>query len=258
MNRSKHIKVVELNITELCSRRCHFCPRHNSKLYKNQNLHMSRETFEYIVNGLQLSEYNGDICISGFSEPMMAKNIMYGLGLLSSKWKTKLITNCDFITVDVLKELNKFNLEEIKFDLYDSEIQYEKLLEMISDSNYLGKFNIRKVYEKKIENLNFYNRGGSAANVKSSCGIDPDRICNIPFYKVMIDWNGNYLLCHSDWHRQSEISKSNLNVKNYTLEQYLSSSQFNSFMDRMKKTKRRGLNPCETCDICGTLDGYIW
>jgi MoaA/NifB/PqqE/SkfB family radical SAM enzyme len=253
---SEHISIVELNVTELCTRKCSFCPRYDSKIYPNQNKHMCRETFNSVIDSLQKSNYNGDICVSGFSEPLMCKYIMYGLELLSKNYPTTLITNYDLLTIDKLKILDSFKLKAIWIDLYDNESQYERLLELLKESEYSSdNLTIKKVYSQ--ETLEFYNRGGTST-FESSAGIDTNRQCHIPFYKVMIDWNGNYLLCHSDWHRESEISKSGLNVKNITLEQYLNCDVYKRFVNKMLKTQRNGLNPCEKCDIYGLKKGKLW
>ena len=37
------ILAVEINTTELCNRKCVFCPRVDEQVYPNQNLNMSRE-----------------------------------------------------------------------------------------------------------------------------------------------------------------------------------------------------------------------
>jgi hypothetical protein len=217
---------------------------------------MSPEIFNAVVRALKESDYKGEVCVSGFSEPLMCKDIMYGLEILSKNYPTSLITNSDLLTIDTLKKLESFKLKALCIDLYDNELQYDSLLKLLKESEYtLDNLTIKKVYSK--ETLEFYNRGGTST-FKSSAGINPNRSCHIPFYKAMIDWNGNYLLCHSDWHRESEISKSSLNVKHTSLEQYLNSSFFKDFVSKMIKTKRNGLTPCEKCDINGTKSGKLW
>ena len=75
----------------------------------------------------------------------------------------------------------------------------------------------------------------------------------------MIDWNGDYLLCMSDWFRSSDIAKDkSYNVKQMSIDEYLTSPRFKAFIKKMKTTKRQGLTPCETCDVDGTLMGKTW
>ena len=250
------IKIVELNITELCNRKCWFCPRADSKVYANQNKHMSVDTYHDIVRALNESNYTGKICISGFSEPLMCKTFFEGLDILSPHFPIILITNYDLLTTDKLRKLDKYNITEFRIDLYDGEHQYEKLRQMLKESEYKSSnLIIKKVYSQ--ESLDFYNRGG-IAKFESSAGIDTNRPCHIPFYKAMIDWNGNYLLCHSDWHRVSDVSKSLLNVKTTTLQQYLDSDVYKVFVEKMNTTRRNNLHPCKSCDIYGVKEGEMW
>ncbi len=250
------IKIVELNITELCNRKCWFCPRSDSTVYANQNKHMSVETYHDIERSLKESEYTGKICISGFSEPLMCKTFFEGLDILSPNYEIILITNNDLLTIDKLKKIDNYNISEFRIDLYDGEHQYDKLVKMLEDSEYKSNnLIIKKVYSQA--QLDFYNRGGTS-KFESSVGIDANRPCHIPFYKAMIDWNGNYLLCHSDWHRVSDISKSQLNVRDVTLVQYLNSDVYKAFTKKMNTTKRNDLHPCKSCDIYGIKEGEIW
>lgn len=243
------IKIVELNVTELCNRKCSFCPRADPKIYKNAALHMSIETFAHVIRSLKESNYNGVVCISGFSEPLLCKNIIEGLQMLSSNFRCWLITNGDVLTANTLKSLDACNLEKIKIDLYDGEHQYERIMTMSQEIAY-SRNNIEFNHVYKNSDLNFYNRGGSSS-FESKSGVDQDRICTLPFYKAMIDWNGNYLLCHSDWKRESDISKSGMNVCDMSLQQYLSSKLYVEFSRKMIDTRRRGLTPCSVCDING-------
>jgi len=255
---SNRIELVELNVTELCNRTCWFCPRHDSNVYPNQNKHMSIETFEYVLKALKQSEYTGDITISGFSEPLLCKNLFKGLEILSNHYPIEIITNFDKLTVEILERLDSFNLKLLKIDLYDGIHQLNKLNDMLSKSNYKNEILIKKVYDQSESDLEFYNRGGTAP-FDSSYGIDVNRPCHIPFYKAMIDWQGNYMLCHSDWHRESDISvKYDYNVKNMSLEQYLKSEGYVEFVKNMVVSKRKGLTPCEKCDIGGISKGHLW
>lgn len=256
-NRVDNIDSVELNVTELCNRKCWFCPRSDPKVYRNQDKHMTIETFQHVSDALLKSNYKGRIHISGFSEPIYCKYLFEGLEILTKNFNVNMITNGDRLTVDILKKLDTFNLNRIKIDLYDGEHQLEKINKLLKDSNYSNYVFINKVYEKENDKLGFYNRAGTS-KFESNVGKNLDRSCFVPFHKVMIDWTGNYLLCMSDWHRESDISKSGYNVKNLTLEEYLNSNLFNQFRKVMKESKRRNLLPCNGCDIDGQAAGKFW
>lgn len=256
VNNSDHIRVVELNVTELCTRKCWFCPRADPNVYPNQNKHMSMETFQHIYDALCRIDYKHNVHFSGFCEPLLGKNTLEGMKLLSSRFNVKVITNGDVITPDILKLLDSYKLKELKIDLYDGEHQYEKFTKMIYSCGYQSKnVLLNKVYEQ--EKLMFYNRSGTS-NFKSEAGLDVNRPCYVPFYKIIIDWTGDYILCMSDWHRRSDITKARLNISEYGLDEYLNSEPFKVFANKMIETKRNGLTPCSTCDIDGTKLGYYW
>ena len=46
--------VIEINLTELCNRKCVFCPRVDPKIFPNRNLHTDLKTTEKIAIDLKL------------------------------------------------------------------------------------------------------------------------------------------------------------------------------------------------------------
>ena len=66
---------VELNVNELCNRTCIFCPRHDPKIYPNQNLHMSLEWAGEIANQLKEINFDGIVNISGTGEATLTKHL---------------------------------------------------------------------------------------------------------------------------------------------------------------------------------------
>ena len=70
------ILTIELNTTELCNRTCVFCPRHDSEVYPNRNLHMSVEDAEVIAKNLSNFNYQGKLSFSGYSENFLNKKFL--------------------------------------------------------------------------------------------------------------------------------------------------------------------------------------
>ena len=62
---------LELNVTELCNRKCIFCPRHDPKVFPNRNLHMTPKGAESISKELARNHYRGKISLSGFGENLL-------------------------------------------------------------------------------------------------------------------------------------------------------------------------------------------
>ena len=62
---------IDINITELCNRKCVFCPRVNPEFYPNLNLHMDIELAKKIGKELSSINYQGVVVFSGYSEPTL-------------------------------------------------------------------------------------------------------------------------------------------------------------------------------------------
>ena len=66
---------IELNINEICNRKCVFCPRVNPDVYPNQNIHMDVKVAENIASQLAELNFNGIVNISGTGEPLLTNYI---------------------------------------------------------------------------------------------------------------------------------------------------------------------------------------
>ena len=64
---------VELNVNELCNRTCIFCPRHDTKLYPNRNLHMEIDLAKELAIQLEEINFSGIVNISGTGEATLTK-----------------------------------------------------------------------------------------------------------------------------------------------------------------------------------------
>ena len=67
----KSILTVEVNTTELCNRKCVFCPRYNDEVYPNRNLHMTPNGAGLIADNLAKHGFEGKISFSGFGENLL-------------------------------------------------------------------------------------------------------------------------------------------------------------------------------------------
>ena len=62
------ILTVEINATEMCNRKCLFCPRFDENVYPNRPLHLSILDMEKIAEALKKIDYKNKISFSGFGE----------------------------------------------------------------------------------------------------------------------------------------------------------------------------------------------
>jgi radical SAM protein with 4Fe4S-binding SPASM domain len=231
---------VELNITELCNRTCSFCPRHDPKLYPNRNLNMSFETANIIKEQLDLLKFDGYISLSAYSEPTLHPKFLDIVKILS-EYSLEVVTNGDTI----LK--SKITIDKI------TEAGINKLLITDYDRNPIWKDYIKKYPElivrdhyddgsDRYEELNFSNRGGTLWQLKESL----NRPCYIPSYKVIIDWNGDVVLCSHNWINKKIFG----NIHKETISKIWMGEEFTSF--RMKLISGdRSESPCNNCSVNG-------
>lgn len=248
------LAAIELNVTELCSRRCPFCPRYDSSVYKNQDLHMSLETVTSLAKQCQQENYVGDITLVGFGEPMLHKDLPSIVRILRTHLTNyiHIITNGDFLTPQSLKELIDAGLDKIIVSCYDGpkdKEKFEKLLSQFSIDYHLKELWIdqNRGLEQVVKSNNFNNRTGLVPIPITESG----KQCYVPFYKLFIDWNGDVVLCSNDWHRK-EKGLGNINTN--TLREIWFGEKLTSIRNNLRMGNRCD-KACKDCHVKGTLIG---
>ena len=252
--------VIEINLTELCNRKCVFCPRVDPEIFPNRNLHMSLELSEKIASNLKKINYQGRLSFSGFGEPFLTKNFFdhlktYKKFLINNNLETN--TNGDKLTPEIIKKAFDSGLTNLYINAYDGEHQISKFEELIKKSGVnKSKFFIRPHWEgyQKDWGLFLNNRSGMITNNENEY-LKPlesqvARKCYYPFYKMFIDFNGKVLFCSNDWGRVNIIG----DLNSETIEDIWMSEELNFFRRKLSKMDRSN-KPCNTCSINGTLHG---
>ena len=243
------LRMVEINPTELCNRTCSFCPRSNRRLYPNKNKHISLETVENLCNGLKEINFNNRIGFVGFGEPLLCKTLLPSIKKVSEilpdlKW-LEINTNGDKLTKDTMRELHKAGCTHITISMYDKD--------MTDYFEYMrGDIPIELVFRHHYDpevsyNLSLVNRTELLGKKKKTYSKDA---CFLPFYKAMIDWNGDILLCNNDWSRKNIFG----NVNDNLFKDIWFGEELNTFRRKLI-TDRKSCSPCKNCSINGTLRG---
>ena len=248
-NVSTFLKSVELNPIESCTRRCSFCPRSNTEKYPSTHNKISVETCKNVAIQLKNMGFSNRVGFVGFGEPLLHPNLENCIQSIKDyipdmKW-IEINTNGDRLTKERIQSLVKSGCNTITVSMYDSDIS--------SHINELkGDLNVDMVYRhhydpSKSFNLNIVNRsnvtyGNEILNIESPCYI--------PFYKLMIDWNGDVLTCQNDWARHLTFG----NVNETTLEEIIHGDKIIEFKKSLIGGKRTKL-PCSKCNVCGTIRG---
>jgi radical SAM protein with 4Fe4S-binding SPASM domain len=256
--------IVELNIIAACTRACNFCPISDKDFYKKNNIQGKLELHVYrkLLNDLKSIGYHGKIIFSGFSEPLLHKN----LEELVQETKAvlpgsvlEIITNGDLLRSSNLERLFKCGLDVICISLYDGAHQFEHFNMMkaelsLSDSQMLLR---RRYYEAGDYGLIISNRGGLVDSnqyrdqIESKIETLPlQRVCYYPFYMIKVDLNGDVLICSHDWQKRFVVG----NILKESVWELWNSNRLNSLKLSLSSVDRNVV-PCNTCDVKGDIIG---
>ena len=242
------LQSIEINPSEMCNRTCVFCPRSDQTLYKNRKKYIDLSTCENIATQLNELNYTGRVGFVGFGEPLTHPQIVDCVRIIrktSAQW-IEVNTNGDFLTRDIAQGLADAGCTHLGISLYDSD-QTEKFNLMLEgvDLNVV----YRHQYDATVNyNLNLVNRieitqGKEILNIK--------RACYLPFYKLFIDWNGDYLLCDQDWARYTGGQH---NVDTTSIKDYWT-DRVNKYRIPLISQDRSAHAPCNGCNVNGTVRG---
>lgn len=243
---------IDINPTELCNRKCVFCPRHDPNKYPNQNLHMEIDTAHKMREELEKLNWNGSINICGNGEPLLHKNIVDLVKAFGDKIKIEITTNGDFLTVDLIKQLYESKLNFMIISMYDGPEQVEYFTSLFDESSIdKSKYILRDRWygENEEYGLILTNRAGFF-DWNKNIGIGKQ--CFYMHYSMQIDWNGDVLSCCHDTYEKTRTFG---NVNDETLLDIWNSNVWNKSRKLLGDGKRIEL-PCNKCDASGIIHGY--
>ena len=252
------IITIELNTTELCNRKCIFCPRFAADVYPNRNLNMSVEVAEKIAKHLADANYTGRISFSGYSEGLLNKSFADIVFTFRKHLKDNLLecnTNGDVLGTRVNpQDLYNSGLDMLYINMYDGPDQADHFLKIMEEAGVSKrKFSLRAHYNLKDYGLKLNNRSG----VIDWIGFEDHDIeelkgkpCHYPFYKMFVDWNGDVLFCSNDWGKERKIG----NIAKQTLEEVWMADDMKEIRQRLKHGDR-SQSPCDKCSVKGDLFG---
>ncbi len=250
---------VELNITELCNRVCEFCPRVDPGIYPNQKLMMTAATVKKAAADLASFGYKGLVAFSGYGEPLLHEGLEEFIGFCRRALPGNTIelnTNGDHLSVEKARALFGAGLTQLYVNLYDEEAQRVHFSSMLMKAGIeASRYRLRDhwVGASKEFGLNLNNRSGMV-DLKLEGARRPEELaglpCHYPFYRLMLDWNGDMLFCSNDWGRVIVIGSIH---ERHVKELWLCA--------RMAEIRRhlgrgdRSMKPCSGCNVVGTLYG---
>ena len=110
---------LDINPTELCNRKCVFCPRADAATYPNQKLHMPMSLVEKMAAELADLNYHGTIVLSGFGEPMLHPELTELVSAFGDDIRVEMVTNGDFLSAEKIKAFVDAGLDYFVVSMYD-------------------------------------------------------------------------------------------------------------------------------------------
>jgi radical SAM protein with 4Fe4S-binding SPASM domain len=244
---------IDISLTELCNRVCSFCPRADSNVYPNQNLHMSRALLKKIAQELKDLKYEGGVVFCGYGEPLLHPHIMEIVRIFGKEIRTEIVTNGDRLTPKKIKQLFDAGLSYLCVSLYDGPQQVEHFTQMFLDAGIsTDRYILRDRWHTEEDSfgLKLTNRGG-VISFGPTVDVSRPRPCYYLAYSMALDWNGDALLCVQDWQKKIKFGS----VHGQSLESIWRSTRFTSARQKLMMGRREA-SPCRECNADGTLHGF--
>lgn len=244
---------IDLNPTERCNRRCIFCPRADAAAYPNQSLDISPALVEKIAGELASYEWTGIVNLCGYGEPLLHRDIVSVVRILSSRGiHTEITTNGDPLTVELTHRLHSAGLKKLVISLYDGPHQQAHFRALLDASGAPSDFFVLRSRwggEAEDYGLMLTNRAGSLDTRRPNPYADSP--CYYPCYSLTIDWNGDVLLCVQDWHKRVRMG----NVHSQPLLEVWTGKPYGRYRRLLLEGRRSELFPCRSCDAHGRRHG---
>ena len=254
--------IIEFNIIGTCNRNCSFCPVSNPNIYTKTNDRLEVELFEKIVKDLREISYEGKILFSAFSEPLLHKNVE-DLIAIAKKYlpniRLEMVSNGDLLTAKKLKKLCEAGLDTINVSMYDGQHQIEYFKNIRVEANVPKEAIVtrRRYFENGNYGITISNRTGLVdsneyrdENEEAIVELPLKQPCYYPFYMILVDYNGDVLLCPHDWSKQLKFG----NLKDEKLFDIWSGKMLNGIRKRLASGDRN-FAACKNCDVLGTVIG---
>lgn len=249
--------VVELNVTNICTRHCEFCPVSYPEYIAPPGI-MSSEVFDNLSSILHEINFQGMLLFSGFCEPLLYKQLLDAISNMRNAapyCHIEVNTNGDLLTPQLAKDIFKAGASTISISVYDGIEAMEKFENFRIDNcfNDLQIVLRRRFYDKNDYGFLFSNRTGCIESKKYSTRQEEfplQRSCYYPFYYIFVDTDGSVLSCPHDWFRKGRVG--NVLIKSL-VDVWLDVPLME--LRRHLLHKDRSALPCSKCNTDGMLMG---
>ena len=227
---------TNIEVYGYCNRKCSFC--FNSRLPERKGGIMDVKLWEKIIDELSTIKYTGRISPYFYGEPLLDKRIVELISYARRKCpysRIHISSNGDKLTEELLIKLIENGLDKILITNYDD---FEK--EHIT--NLYMKYP-RIIQYRNYKEIDLKNRAGSIFKKSTDMANKP---CLRPSRQLVINWNGNLLLCCNDYYENYVFG----NVKNESILEIWESEDFKKYREILSIAGgRKQIDICSKCDM---------
>jgi cyclic pyranopterin phosphate synthase len=232
---------ISIECNSYCNRFCSFCTR----TYDNrEKVRMPSETIYKTLNELSEANFKGLVSFHFYNEVFTDKRIFQlfekcqGLGL-----NNYLVTNGDFLTVENVERLSKYNIKEFTLSLYDSKDRedFEK-----RSAEYIHKYKLDQ-FDWELIILNggedFTNRAGYVNHIEEKYDLPVKAACSKIVKKVDVRYDGEVVMCCLDYYGLHSIG----NIKEENIIDIWYGDRKRQQLSDLSKGKRDKYKLCSGC-----------
>ena len=236
-----------------CNRKCSFCFNHDRFPQRSLGI-MSESIWKRIIDELSELRFSGKISPYYYGEPLLDKRLSSVIAYAREKCPISFIeinTNGDFLTEKRLLDLIKNGINRILVtNYYSVGIEDRPPSAVMRATKRL--IYLAKKYPQFVELRNWYdmmliNRCGVIFNKENTRKNDP---CLRPLSQLVIDWQGNVILCCNDYYSEYRIG----NVEKESILDLWRKARFNYFREILESGNREKIKICAGCDVAGEIE----
>jgi len=272
--------IVEIGITNACNSNCIMCPHSLLKEIGTMKMGLYRKIIDN-CSRLKIKSVTLSFFGEPLLDPTLIEKVKYAK---SKNMRVVFFSNASLLTERWAYDLINSGLDgiNISFDAYTKET-YEKIRKglkfdivkknienLIRIRNKLGRKNpsiclifvemnenkkeikdFYKDWKKKVESINLLNMrnwaGGIEKNSSNSfhCNKRSTRVpCALLWQKMMVDWNGDVVLCCDDWDHAMVLG----NLKNQTIEEVWKGEKLKNIRKLHVKREFEKIPKCSVCN----------